>query len=110
MSMDTTFYKYLNKYNTPRYSLDIFKESISYELLSKNQSRNRCINNVERFLKRYPGILTILPDEMINSRKLKQFLAVNYDDVYFDKDIFLNVWMEYYDWKLNYIGNESPGR
>lgn len=108
--MDTTFYKYLNKYNTPYCTLDIFKESISYELLSKHQSKNRCINNVNVFIKKYPGIMTILPDEMMSSKKVKDFLKTHYDDVYFEKKVFLNVWMEYFDWKLNYIRDELPGR
>lgn len=108
--METTFYKYLQKYNIPLFNIDIFKESISYELLTKHQAKNRCIKNVSAFINKYPEILSILPDTIMSSTKIKCFLSCNYNDVYFDKDIFLNVWMEYFYWKLNYSKPESPQR
>lgn len=108
--MDTTFYKYLKNNNINPVHIDIYNDNINYELLTQRQAKNRCINNVNNFIKKYPGILSILPDEIMNSKKVKCFLSKHYDNIYFDKNIFLNVWMEYFYWKLRYNNIESPQR
>jgi len=123
--METTFYQYLNKYNqiiSNNSDLSFDKEFCLYDTidtvdtictadtiydLTDYKSR---INNIIIFFKRYPGILELLPDDMLNSRKIKFILMCNYDNVFFDKDIFLNVWMDYFKWKLTYSELDQPER
>ena len=119
--METTFYQYLNKYNqiidnnnnlafdkeSQLYDTDVICNADTIYDLTDYKSR---INNIIIFFKRYPGILELLPDDMLNSRKIKFILMCNYDNVSFDKDIFLNVWMDYFKWKLTYSDLDQPER
>jgi len=117
--METTFYQYLYKYNQiidNNINLSIDKDCYVYDTTDTSDTiydltdyKSR-INNIIIFFKRYPGVLDLLPDDMLNSRKIKFILMCNYDNVFFDKDIFLNVWMDYFKWKLTYTELDHPER
>ena len=66
------------------------------------------IYNVIVFLKKYPNLLNILPDENMTSRRIKFFLMSSYNELFFDKDVFLNVWMDFFKWKLTYSDLNDP--
>lgn len=66
------------------------------------------IYNVIVFLKKYPNLLNILPDENMTSRRIKFFLSSSYNELFFDKDVFLNVWMDFFKWKLTYTDLNDP--
>jgi superfamily II RNA helicase len=66
------------------------------------------IYNVIVFLKKYPNVLNILPDENMTSRRIKFFLMSSYNELFFDKDVFLNVWMDFFKWKLTYSDLNDP--
>ena len=110
--METTFYQYLYKYNQiiDNNNLSVDKNNNYDDTIYDLTDYKSRINNIMIFFKRYPGVLDLLPDDMINSRKIKFILMCNYDNVIFDKDIFLNVWMDYFKWKLTYSDSDYPER
>lgn len=132
--LNTTFYQYLYKYNEiiKLYQLNQsnldnihnigglsnYRINLRNNLIYENTSDSFGLNDIEGyknkiynvivFLQKYPDVLKILPDEIMTSRKIKFFLISSYNELFFDKDVFLNVWMDYFKWKLTYSDLNDP--
>lgn len=125
MSINTdtaTFYNYLKRFTIcncddpschdgHKCNDSYFKFSLNRLVDDKDLTSYYEFIHALEFLKRYSNIMTILPNIIMTSKKIKNFLIHFYNIVYFDDLNFKNIWMDYFKWKLLKTDqNVIPGR